>query len=314
MVRRLKRLLISSAVLASFVLVGAPAAYADPGNGNSANAPGHNKNTTRTQTPSNASQASTSSPGNSDHSQGNAGTSGTYNQPQPYSTADQNNTGANNTSPSNPYKSTRDGSPSLNGNGNGQATGKPCAGCVGKADNKFPPGQAPNGTDRNAGYECDRNNGIGKTNPAHTGCVSAPTPCTGNCTPPPCTHNCTPPPCTHNCGGQGGCTVNCTPGGCQANCGPGQCQTNCTPVICVLNNANCTPPPVCVPSAMTSCVPGRGAGPSPLTPAAITTSGPPLPNTGAADSANWSVIAAIASLLILPVYWRQFVVPKLPKH
>ncbi|MDX6217234.1 MAG: hypothetical protein QOG99_2818 [Frankiales bacterium] len=68
------------------------------------------------------------------------------------------------------YFSTCDGSPSLNGNGNGNSS-KPCAGCVGNADNKNPPGQAPNGSDPNAGYECDRNNGVGKSNPAHTGCV-----------------------------------------------------------------------------------------------------------------------------------------------
>jgi uncharacterized repeat protein (TIGR01451 family) len=109
----------------------------------------------------------------SDHSQGNAGTSGTYSQPQPLSTADQNTGGANGQCPTGPYCSTRDGSPSLNGNGGGQATGKPCAGCVGKADNKNPQGQMPNGSDNNAGYECDRNNGIGKTNPAHTGCKPA---------------------------------------------------------------------------------------------------------------------------------------------
>ena len=63
--------------------------------------------------------------------------------------------------------------PSMNGNGGGQATGKPCAGCVGNADYKNPKGQMPNGSDHNAGYECDRNNGIGKTNPAHTGCVQS---------------------------------------------------------------------------------------------------------------------------------------------
>jgi len=68
------------------------------------------------------------------------------------------------------YNSTCDGSPSLNGNGTGTANGKPCAGCVGGADNKNPPGQAPNGTDANAGYECDTNSGIGRSNPAHSGC------------------------------------------------------------------------------------------------------------------------------------------------
>ncbi|HEY3238885.1 MAG TPA: hypothetical protein VGL92_04920 [Acidimicrobiia bacterium] len=61
--------------------------------------------------------------------------------------------------------------PSLNGNGDGNAYGKPCAGCVGKADDKNPPGQFPDGSDANAGYECDTNSGIGQTNPAHTGCV-----------------------------------------------------------------------------------------------------------------------------------------------
>jgi hypothetical protein len=69
-----------------------------------------------------------------------------------------------------PYDNTCDGSPSGNGNGNGKATGKPCAGCVGNADDKNPKGQMPNGSDHNAGYECDRNHGIGRTNPAHTGC------------------------------------------------------------------------------------------------------------------------------------------------
>jgi hypothetical protein len=96
--------------------------------------------------------------------------SGDVLQPQPFSTADSNNTGANDTSATNPYRSTRDGAPSLNGNGGGKQVGQPCAGCVGKADNKNPPGQAPNATDGNAGYECDRNHGIGRSNPAHTGC------------------------------------------------------------------------------------------------------------------------------------------------
>ena len=63
------------------------------------------------------------------------------------------------------------GQPSGNGNGNGDANGKPCAGCVGNADNKNPKGQFPNGTDANAGYECDTNSGVGQTNPAHSGCT-----------------------------------------------------------------------------------------------------------------------------------------------
>ena len=74
------------------------------------------------------------------------------------------------------YCSTRDGSPSRNGNGDGEAKGRPCAGCVGKADDKNPPGQYPNGSDANNGYECDGNSGVGKTNPAHTGCTTQPAP------------------------------------------------------------------------------------------------------------------------------------------
>jgi hypothetical protein len=71
------------------------------------------------------------------------------------------------------YCSTSDGSPSRNGNGTGAAKGKPCAGCVGKADNKNPKGQAPDGSDHNNGYECDGNHGVGRGNPAHSGCRPA---------------------------------------------------------------------------------------------------------------------------------------------
>jgi hypothetical protein len=66
------------------------------------------------------------------------------------------------------YDANCNGSPSGNGGGNGNA--QPCAGCVGNADNKNPPGQAPDGSDNNNGYECDGNKGIALTNPAHTGC------------------------------------------------------------------------------------------------------------------------------------------------
>jgi hypothetical protein len=69
-----------------------------------------------------------------------------------------------------------DGSPSGNGNGNGQAVGKPAAGSVGNADDKAPKGQSPDGSDRNRGYECDSDHGVGRTNPAHTGCSSSPAP------------------------------------------------------------------------------------------------------------------------------------------
>jgi hypothetical protein len=110
----------------------------------------------------------------SHQTEGTGGTRGDVNQAQPRSNADFSGNGAN---VHGAYDSTRDGSPSMNGNGNGNATGKPCAGCVGAADNKNPPGQLPNGTDLNAGYECDTNHGIGRTNPAHTGCQAVqPTP------------------------------------------------------------------------------------------------------------------------------------------
>lgn len=105
--------------------------------------------------------------------------------PQPPSKADFSGRGANKHGP---YDSTRDGSPSRNGNGGGEAVGKPCAGCVGKADNKNPPGQLPGGSDANAGYECDRNRGVGRGNPAHTACVPDRTPPATNPpveTPPP---------------------------------------------------------------------------------------------------------------------------------
>jgi cobalamin biosynthesis Mg chelatase CobN len=90
---------------------------------------------------------------------------------------------------SGPYNDTCTGAASGNGNGGGKAVGKPCAGCVGKADEKNPKGQYPNGSDHNKGYECDGNKGIGQTNPAHTGCV--PTPQTPP--PPPSTPPVTPP-------------------------------------------------------------------------------------------------------------------------
>jgi hypothetical protein len=62
------------------------------------------------------------------------------------------------------------GLPSGNGVGDGAAVGRPAAGTVGNADSKYPPGQAPDGSDDNNGYECDGNEGIGQTNPAHSGC------------------------------------------------------------------------------------------------------------------------------------------------
>src|SRR3954451_2941713 len=159
-----------------------------------------------------AAYAASHSTASSHKTQGTSGTSGSTSQPQPQSNADKNSGGANGQCPGGPYCSTRNGSPSLNGNGGGKATGKPCAGCVGKADNKNPQGQKPNGTDHNAGYECDRNHGIGRSNPAHTGCTTP----TGGGGGGDCTTNPTAPGCTQ--GGGSDCTTNptapgCTPGG-----------------------------------------------------------------------------------------------------
>jgi hypothetical protein len=158
------RVAIAVAVLALSLAATAAPAFADPGNGNS---DGANGNANGLANGNGAGNGNASS-----HvTEGTGGTFGDPSQPQPVLHPDNQN-GAN-ANPG-PYSSTRDGSPSLNGNGNGAAVGKPCAGCVGAADNKNPPGQFPDGSDPNAGYECDTNNGIGKTNPAHTGCVSTP--------------------------------------------------------------------------------------------------------------------------------------------
>ncbi len=72
---------------------------------------------------------------------------------------------------SGPYDPTNPGAPSENGNGDGNATGRPGQGTVGNADIKNPPGQVTKYEESpDAGYECDDNNGVGKGNPAHTGC------------------------------------------------------------------------------------------------------------------------------------------------
>jgi hypothetical protein len=95
------------------------------------------------------------------------------------------------------YDSTCDGAPSGNGAGEGGADGKSCAGCVGNADDKDPPGQFENGSDANNGYECDGNGGVAKTNPAHTGCKSpapSPTPTPTPTVTPSITPSPTPPP------------------------------------------------------------------------------------------------------------------------
>ena len=163
-----------------------------------------------------------------------AATVGDPTQPQPLSNADLNPGGANNGGDCGAYCSTRNGDASLNGSNTGAAVGKPCAGCVGKADNKNPPGQQPDGSDANNGYECDGNNGIGKTNPAHTGCTSA-TPPTSDCT---VTNTCGGTDCTvtKTCGGTD-CTVTNTCAGTAGDCtATGTCPA--TPPSCVPTAAN----------------------------------------------------------------------------
>lgn len=108
----------------------------------------------------------------------------------------------NKPTPDHRYDADCDGSASENGNdndkGNGNGgDGKPCAGCVGNADNKHPPGQEPDENDRNKGYECDDNKGVGSErgtgNPAHTGCRDkTPSPSPSTPPPPPSTPGPTP--------------------------------------------------------------------------------------------------------------------------
>jgi hypothetical protein len=123
-----------------------------------------------------------------------AGTPTAADHPEDYSTHDQTNGPGGQVCDGDPdnapgaggnYENTCDAGPSQNGAGDGNATGKPCAGCVGNADDKNPKGQATSGpTDENNGYECDQkgrsanegNNGIGYGNPAHTGCQDTPPP------------------------------------------------------------------------------------------------------------------------------------------
>ena len=170
--KRSVRYIATAMVVALIALViAALPAVADPGTGKGSD---HASDNSKVAEVAAAEEAAAAASSNADHSDGTAGTSGDVNEPQPRSNADNNGGGANHEGP---YDSTRDGSPSMNGNGGGKATGKPCAGCVGKADNKNPQGQYPNGSDHNNGYECDGNNGIGKTNPAHTGCTEEPPPC-----------------------------------------------------------------------------------------------------------------------------------------
>ncbi len=61
--------------------------------------------------------------------------------------------------------------PTPSPSGNGVGRNQPAAGTKGNADNKNPYGQAKGG-DGNRGYECSINQGIARSNPAHTGCAT----------------------------------------------------------------------------------------------------------------------------------------------
>jgi hypothetical protein len=80
---------------------------------------------------------------------------------------------------SGPYNSTCETNPQPSQNGQGNTNTKHCAGCVGNADDKNPPGQEPGPQDPNRGYECDQpgdppNQGVAEGNPAHSGCAQYP--------------------------------------------------------------------------------------------------------------------------------------------
>jgi len=255
-------------------------------------------------------------PSTADH----GGASGDTSQPQPISNADANAGGANGQCPDGPYCSTRDGSASANGNGGGKATGEPCAGCVGKADNKNPRGQMPGPADHNAGNECDTNHGIAQGNPAHTGCLTTQPGCVPAdappCVPGPCVPADAPP---------------CVPGPCvpadAPPCAPGPCvpadAPPCAPGPCVPADAPpCVPTPDCVPADAPPCVPSPPSAcvvtpvqpcgtqvEAPIlgapAPAPAAAGGPTatlapsgvLPETGAASTLLWLATTALGCLL-----------------
>jgi hypothetical protein len=176
------------------------------------------------------------------------------------------------------YENTCPAGPSQNGAGDGQANGKPCAGCVGNADDKNPPGQATSGpTDSNNGYECDQkgrsanegNNGVGYGNPAHTGCQpdvtetcpdGSPMPASGDCTPKcpdgkpmPANGDCTPKcPDGKPMPANGDCTPKCPDGStmpANGKCGGDTCPDGSA----MPANGKCGGDTPCVPSSTTVC-------------------------------------------------------------
>jgi hypothetical protein len=206
-----------------------------------ANAPGHADDQAAENSASSADQPSAGTPTAGDH-------------PEDYSNHDQTNGPGGQVCDGDPnnaqgaggnYENTCPAGPSQNGAGDGNANGKPCAGCVGNADDKNPKGQAPDGpNDHNNGYECDRkgqgenqgNNGVGWGNPAHTGCQSTPeTPCTPTAENHHCDTDCVPSNANHHC------DTDCVPSNtnhhCDTDCVPSNTNHHCD-TDCVPSNAN----------------------------------------------------------------------------
>lgn len=129
--------------------------------GNSAGAPGQQD------------EAGTADPGNSAAAPGQVKKEDPpAGEAAPAETETTSSSGGNGANQSGPYDPSGVGAPSGNGRSDQNNGNRPCAGCVGNADAKNPPGQLPGGSDPNNGYECDGNQGVGKTNPAHSGCGS----------------------------------------------------------------------------------------------------------------------------------------------
>jgi hypothetical protein len=148
-----------AALALTLALVLAPVAGGAPpegGNGNSASAPGQQKQE----------QPQPGAPGQEKGSQAEAPPRGQGDA----SASKQGKSDGRGANQSGPYDPSGVGEPSGNGKSEDNNGKRPCAGCVGKADAKNPPGQLPGGSDANRGYECDENQGVGKTNPAHSGC------------------------------------------------------------------------------------------------------------------------------------------------
>jgi LPXTG-motif cell wall-anchored protein len=181
---------------------------------------------------------------------------------------------------------------------------------VGKADNKNPKGQMPNGSDHNNGYECDGNNGIGKTNPAHTGCtppVVTPPDETCETNPelcPPCEQGepeCPNPPCVP---GQPECpNPPCVPG--QPECPNPPCvpgQPECPNPPCVAGDDVCPPPPgTNRPPTVLGTEAFRPSGAIAGVQATATTAQPAqgtLPNTGANELAGLLAASGMGLLVV----------------